>query len=312
MGTVRIGTRGSPLALKQAETVKAALAAAHPSLADQLDIVTIRTSGDRIQDRALADAGGKGLFTKEIERALAAGEVDMAVHSLKDVPTFLPQGLTLAAFLPREDVRDMWISTGGQTIAEMPSGFSLGTASVRRQAQILSMRPDLKPQLLRGNVETRLAKVTGGEVDATLLACAGLNRLGMSVPQGTMLAPEELLPAAGQGIVGIECREGDDQTIRLLSEINDQAACVSAGAERAFLAELDGSCKSPIAAYAQPVDDTHFALRGEILSADGAQVFRTSREISAQAAAAEARNAAIDLKKDAGEAFMTAFLAGPR
>ena len=312
MGTVRIGTRGSPLALKQAETVKAALAAAHPSLADQLDIVTIRTSGDRIQDRALADSGGKGLFTKEIERALSAGDVDMAVHSLKDVPTFLPPGLTLAAFLPREDVRDMWISTSGQKILEMPSGFSLGTASVRRQAQLLSMRPDLKPQLLRGNVETRLAKVTNGEVDGTLLACAGLSRLGISVPNGTVMAPEDLLPAAGQGIVGIECRDGDDHTISLLGAINDQAAAISASAERAFLAELDGSCKSPIAAYAQPINGAQFAFRGEILSADGAQVFRTSRELSASTAAQEARDAAIALKQDAGEVFMTAFLAGPR
>lgn len=312
MGTVRIGTRGSPLALKQAESVRASLVEARPELAASVEIVTIRTSGDRIQDRCLAEAGGKGLFTKEIERALFDGEVHLAVHSMKDVPTFLPDGLRLTAFLPREDPRDMWISTGGEAIDEMPTGFRLGTASVRRQAQILARRPDLKLALLRGNVDTRLRKVREGKVDATLLACAGLNRLDIDVPGGYVLDTDELLPAAGQGVVGIEIRDGDDETAALLAAINDPMAEVCVTAERAFLAALDGSCRSPIAALARPLGSAQFAFQGEILAADGSQVFRTEREGSAERLADVATEAAETLKREAGEAFMAAFLAGPR
>ena len=312
MGTVRIGTRGSPLALQQAETVLSRLADARPELSGELEIVKIRTSGDRIQDRCLAEAGGKGLFTKEIERALLDGEIDMAVHSMKDVPTFLPDGVRLAAFLPREDARDMWISTNGRSIEDMPRGFRLGTASVRRQAQILARRPDLKLTLLRGNVETRLRKVRDGDVDATLLACAGLNRLGVTVPEGKVMQTEELLPAAGQGIVGIEIREDDDATAELISAINDLASEVSVHAERAFLAALDGSCRSPIAALAEAVGGDRYTFRGEIMSADGSEVFRTSREGTAPELTDLAGEAANALKQEAGETFMKAFLAGPR
>ncbi len=312
MASIRIGTRGSPLARIQAETVRNLLGDAHPHLADQLEIVTIRTSGDRIQDRTLAESGGKGLFTKEIERALLDDEIDLAVHSMKDVPTFLPDGLKLAAFLPREDVRDMWISAGGNNIADMPKGFRLGTASVRRQAQILARRPDLELSLLRGNVDTRLKKVRAREVDATLLACAGLHRLGVDVPEGYVLDTDELLPAAAQGIVGIEIRAGDDATASLVAAINDQTAEICVHAERAFLAALDGSCRSPIAALAQPLGSAQFAFQGEILAVDGSQVFRTERESSAERLAEVATEAAEALKQEAGETFMKAFLAGPR
>ncbi len=312
MGTVRIGTRGSPLALKQAETVLGRLADARPNLSDRLEIVKIRTSGDRIQDRCLAESGGKGLFTKEIERALMDGEIDMAVHSMKDVPTFLPEGLRLAAFLPREDVRDMWISTNGQAIDDMPKGFRLGSASVRRQAQIRARRPDLELALLRGNVETRLRKVQDGDVDATLLACAGLNRLGLTVPNGIVMEVEDLLPAAAQGIVGIEIREDDTDTASILADINDAAAETAVHAERAFLACLDGSCRSPIAAYAQPAGNGAFVFRGEILSESGNDVFRIEREGKAADMTLIATDAAEALKVEAGDTFMKAFLAGPR
>lgn len=312
MGTLRIGTRGSPLALKQAETVKAALAAAHPELAAQLEIVKITTTGDSIQDRHLAEAGGKGLFTKEIERALVENDINLAVHSLKDVPTFLPEGLTLAAYLPREDVREMWISTSGAAIADMPDGFRLGTASIRRQAQVLARRPDLDTTLLRGNVQTRLRKVLDGDVDATLLACAGLKRLGMTVPNGHVLETDEILPAAGQGIVGIEIRGDDRETATLVEGINDANAEICAKAERAFLAALDGSCRSPIAAHAEPVGADRFLFRGEILAEDGAQIFRTDREASRGTLVSAATQAAEALKAEAGDVFMKAFLDGPR
>ncbi len=288
------------------------LAAARPALADRLEIVTIKTSGDRIQDRGLAEAGGKGLFTKEIERALIDQEIHIAVHSMKDVPTFLPAGLRLGAFLPREDVRDMWISTQGQTIGDMPTGFRLGTASIRRQAQLLARRPDLEIALLRGNVGTRLEKVAAGAVDATLLACAGLKRLGIAVPNGHVLGTDDMLPAAAQGVVGIEIRDGDEDTAALLADINDRDAETAVHAERAFLAALDGSCRSPIAALAEPLGGDGFRFRGEILSTDGRAVFRIEREGKAAALDQLATDAAEALKGQAGETFMKAFLAGPR
>jgi hydroxymethylbilane synthase len=252
---LRIGTRASPLALKQAELVRAALSAAHPDLAETgaVDLVPIRTTGDRIQDRTLAEAGGKGLFTKEIEEALLAGAVDLAVHSAKDMQTWLPRGLAIGAVLPREDPRDALFSrSGARDLAALPPGAVLGTASLRRQAQALMRRPDLKVVPFRGNVETRLRKLADGLADATLLAVAGLKRLGRADLLGAVLEPEEMLPAAGQGTIAIEIRAEDARGAARLQPLNHAASLAALTAERALLAALDGSCRTPIAALAEP------------------------------------------------------------
>src|SRR6478736_6006618 len=217
---LRLGTRGSPLALTQARMVRAALARAHGLDPEQIAIEAIRTSGDRIQDRPLADAGGKGLFTKEIEEALAAGAIDLAVHSSKDMPTVLPPGLVLSAFLEREDPRDAFISRSAKSIAELPRSASVGTASLRRQAMVKRQRPDLTIVPLRGNVETRLNKLDEGVADATLLALAGLKRLGLADAATAILDIEGFLPAVGQGAIGIETRADDTKTRDLLAAIN--------------------------------------------------------------------------------------------
>ena len=205
--TLRIGTRGSPLALAQATIVRDALAAAHPDL-PRGEIVVIRTTGDRVQDRKLDEIGGKGLFTKEIEEALLAGSIDLAVHSMKDMPTYLPEGLIIDCLLKRADPRDALFARAGASIAELPRGATVGTSSLRRQAQLLALRPDLKVTTLRGNVDTRLAKLAAGAADATLLALAGLQRLGMPRQPSAILSPEEMLPAVAQGAIGVETREG--------------------------------------------------------------------------------------------------------
>jgi hydroxymethylbilane synthase len=271
---LRIGTRGSPLALTQAELVRAALIAAHPELAapGAVEIVPIRTTGDRIQDRTLAEAGGKGLFTKEIEEALLAGAVDLAVHSAKDMPTWLPQGLAIGAVLPREDPRDALLARmGAAGLASLPQGAVLGTASLRRQAQALLRRPDLKVVPFRGNVETRLRKLAEGQADATLLAVAGLKRLGRADALGAVLEPEEMLPAAGQGIIAIECRVGDARADSLLAPLNDAETAAALLAERAVLAALDGSCRTPIAAFAQRQGADRLRLRALIALPDGSR-----------------------------------------
>ncbi|HYC13504.1 MAG TPA: hydroxymethylbilane synthase [Stellaceae bacterium] len=267
---LRIGTRGSPLALAQTESLCRALAAAHPELAapDAMETVVIRTTGDKVRDRTLAAIGGKGLFTKEIEEALARGAIDLAAHSLKDVPTVLPAGLLIACHLPRADPRDAFISRRAKSLAELPSGAVLGTASLRRSAQVLAARRDLTVVPLRGNVDTRLRKLDEGKMDATILALAGLQRLGLAEAATAILPPELMLPAPAQGVIGIEARRGDTRVMRWLAGIDDSATSACARAERALLAALDGSCRTPIAALAEIVDGK-LRLRARILLPDG-------------------------------------------
>lgn len=270
---LRLGTRGSPLALAQAHEVRRRLADAHPELAgeDAVAVVVIKTTGDKVQDRALSEIGGKGLFTKEIEEALIAGEIDAAVHSMKDVPTWLPEGLTVEHLLPREDPRDAFFSPHGPRIADLPRGAVVGSASLRRQAQILAARPDLKVVNFRGNVATRLRKLSEGEVDATLLAVAGLKRLGEADKITAALEPEEMLPAVGQGAIGLEIRAADARARGWLDAICCAETIDRLAAERAFLAELDGSCKTPIAGLAELAGDS-LRLRGLVALPDGSKV----------------------------------------
>jgi hydroxymethylbilane synthase len=273
---LRIGTRGSPLALAQARMTRAALAQQHGVSEEAIEIVTIRTSGDRIQDRPLSEAGGKGLFTKEIEEALLAGAIDLAVHSAKDMPTVLPDGLMLAACLPREDVRDVFISRKAESLRDLPHGAVVGTASLRRQAMVKRLRPDVATVVLRGNVETRLRKLEAGEVDATLLALAGLKRLGLAEQATSLLEINEFLPAVGQGAVTIEARVDDAHTRELLTRVDHADTSVALACERAFLGVLDGSCRTPIAGHAIVADDV-MSFRGMILRPDGRETFDTSR-----------------------------------
>ena len=300
--SVRIGTRGSPLALAQVRLVRAALAAAHGWSEDAIEIVTIRTSGDRIQDRPLSEAGGKGLFTKEIEEALLAGAIELAVHSAKDMPTVLPVGLMLAACLPREDVRDAFISRKAASLRDLPQGAVVGTASLRRQAQVRRLRPDLSTVVLRGNVETRLRKLDAGEVDATLLALAGLRRLGLVGEATALLDIDAFLPAVGQGAVTIEARIDDARTRELLAKIDHADTSVALACERAFLAVLDGSCRTPIAGHATLQGD-RLSFRGMILRPDGSEAFETSRSGSRHDAAALGADAGTELKARAPSDF---------
>ena len=299
--SIRIGTRGSPLALAQARLTRAALLA-HGWREDVVEIVTIRTSGDRIQDRPLSEAGGKGLFTKEIEEALLAGTIDIAVHSAKDMPTVLPDGLMLAACLPREDVRDAFISRKAASLRELPQGAVVGTASLRRQAQVRRLRPDLSTVVLRGNVETRLRKLDAGEVDATLLALAGLRRLGLVDHVTALLDIDEFLPAVGQGAVTIEARVDDARMRGLLGEIDHADTSVALACERAFLAVLDGSCRTPIAGHATLQGDT-LSFRGMILRPDGSEAFETSRTGRRKDAVALGADAGAELKARAPADF---------
>ncbi len=256
---LRIGTRGSPLALVQARMVAARLALALEVSAEAIELNIIRTSGDAIQDRPLADVGGKGLFTKEIEEALLDGRIDLAVHSAKDMPTVLPAGLMLAACLEREDPRDVFISLKAATLADLPQAATLGTTSPRRQAIAKRMRPDLRIVPLRGNVETRLRKLADGECDATILALAGLKRLGLEAHATKIMTQDEFLPAAGQGAIGIEARQNDTRMREILARIDHADTSTALACERAFLAVLDGSCKTPIGGHAEVSGDTiHF------------------------------------------------------
>jgi hydroxymethylbilane synthase len=278
---LRIGTRGSPLALWQAHAVQAALAAAHNVAPEAVSIEIIRTTGDIIQDRPLSEVGGKGLFTKEIEQALIDGAIDLAVHSSKDMPTALPPGLKLAACLPREDVRDAFISRKAPSLADLPRGAVVGTASLRRQAMVKRMRPDLSVATFRGNVDTRLKKLDDGVVDATLLAFAGLKRLGREAAATAVLDVDTFLPAVGQGAVGIEARAGDARTLDLLAWINHAETLAAVQTERAFLAELDGSCRTPIAGHARIVGN-NVEFRGMILRPDGSEVHEAEDKSAAE------------------------------
>ena len=270
--TLRIGTRGSPLALAQAEETRLRLENAFPELAGAIAIEIIQTTGDKIQDRPLSAIGGKGLFTKEIDEAQLEGRVDIAVHSMKDVPTVLPDGLCLGALLPREDVRDVLISSKGRSLAELPQGAVIGTASLRRAAQILRRRPDVSVIPFRGNVQTRLRKLGEGQVDATLLAMAGLNRLHVMPIEAVPLSVEEMLPAVAQGAIGITCRAGDSRALDYLAALDDAPTRCRVAAERAFLAVLDGSCRTPIAGLAV-LDGERLTLTGMILRPDGTQAY---------------------------------------
>jgi hydroxymethylbilane synthase len=301
---LRIGSRGSPLALVQAREVLRRLTAACGLAAEQIEIRVIRTTGDAIQDRPLAEAGGKGLFTKEIEEALLAGSIDLAVHSSKDMPTVLPTGLALSAFLPREDVRDAFISPKSRMLQELPHGAVIGTASLRRQALARRLRPDLKVVPLRGNVETRLRKLEAGEADATILAVAGLKRLGLLSAATAVLETDEFLPAVGQGAIGLETRADDDATKALVAEINDPDTAIALAAERAFLAVLDGSCRTPIGGHAR-VSAGVVRFRGMVLKADGSEALEVLREGRAEEAAALGAEAGRELKSRASPDFFT-------
>ena len=265
-----IGTRGSPLALWQANHVRALLIAAHGLGEDAVALEPITTSGDRIRDKPLRDFGGKGLFTKEIDEALLGNRVDIAVHSMKDLPTELPPGITIAAVLPRGDVRDAFISASGESLAALPPGAVVGSSSLRRQAQVKRLRPDLQAIDLRGNVETRLKKLEQGMVDATLLALAGLERLGLTGHVTSVLPTDEMLPAVAQGAIGISCRSDDAKTRNLLQALNDDSTATAVACERAFLAQLDGSCRTPIAGLAEIADGT-LRFRGLVLTPEGTE-----------------------------------------
>jgi len=276
---LRIGTRGSPLALAQAHETRDRLIAAHPDLSGPgaIEIVVIKTTGDRILDRTLALAGGKGLFTKELEEALDANAIDIAVHSMKDVPTFLPPNQAIVTMLPREDPRDAWFCPAGATLDQLPAGSIVGTASLRRQAQVLARRPDLKVEPLRGNVQTRLEKLAGGAFAATMLALAGLRRLGLEGRQTAVLEPEVLLPAVAQGAIGITARKDDAATIARVQPLNCAETFTRVSAERAFLTVLDGSCRTPIAALAIVTADGQLELKTQVLSPDGSKAFANHR-----------------------------------
>jgi hydroxymethylbilane synthase len=301
---LRIGTRGSPLALAQAGMVRAQLAAAHAIPPERIELKIIRTTGDAIQDRTLAQAGGKGLFTKEIEEALLAGAIDLAVHSAKDMPTALPDGLAITAVLPREDPRDVFISRKAKILADLPRGAVIGTASLRRQALVKRARPDLDIVPLRGNVETRLRKLDDNVVDATLLALAGLKRLGLVAAATSIFSVDEFLPAVGQGIVAIEMRE-DSEARRFVDAIDHNASAVALAAERAFLAVLDGSCRTPISGHAT-IDGGRLRFRGLIAKPDGSEVFEAAREGAVDSAAALGADAGHELKRRAGADFFAA------
>lgn len=301
---LRLGTRGSRLALTQAGLVRDALARL-PALTapDAIEIVVIKTTGDAIQDRPLSEAGGKGLFVKEIEEALLARRIDIAVHSMKDMPTAQPAGLVIAAFLAREDARDVLIAGDVQRIADLKPGAVIGTAALRRRAQLLHRRPDLQVVNFRGNVDTRLAKRKAGQVDATLLALAGLKRLDMG-HVGTPVPEDEMLPAVGQGAICIECRADDAQTRSWLATINHGATATCVAAEHAMLVVLDGSCRTPIAGHAiVTADSVH--LRGLIAKPDGSALIAAERRGSVGDTEALGRDLGLELLRRGGPGFLS-------
>jgi hydroxymethylbilane synthase len=303
---LRLGTRGSKLALAQTGLVRDALAAVVPALAapGAIEIAAIRTTGDAIQDRPLAEAGGKGLFVKEIEEALLAGRIDAAVHSMKDMPTVQPAGLAIAAFLPREDVRDVLIATSAQRIADLKRGAIVGTSALRRKAQLLHLRPDLEIVNFRGNVDTRLAKLKAGQADATVLALAGLKRLGLVT--GTPVPEEEILPAVGQGAVCIECRADDARAQGWLAAIDHAPTATCVAAEHAMLALLDGSCRTPIAGHAVLEASGALHLRGLIAKPDGSELIAGERRGPSSDAERLGRDLGEELKQRGGPGFLSA------
>ncbi len=303
---LRIGTRGSPLALWQARHVRARLIGAHGLGEGDIELKTITTSGDRIKDRPLREFGGKGLFTKEIDEALLSGAVDLAVHSMKDLPTVLPEGIAVAAVLPRADVRDAFISVKAPSLAALPRGAVVGTSSLRRAAQVKRLRPDLRIADLRGNVETRLRKIKEGAADATLLALAGLERLGLAAQATAILSTDEMLPAVAQGAIGVAARSDDEKTRSLLAKLNDARAETSVVCERAFLARLDGSCRTPIAGLAE-IQDGVLRFRGLILTPDGSESYDIEVTGGAARARALGTDAGEEILKRAGPGFLAKF-----
>jgi hydroxymethylbilane synthase len=300
---IRIGTRGSRLAIVQAEEVKTRLLAELAIDPVQVEIVTIVTTGDRIKDRNLTEIGGKGLFTKEIEEALSSGAIDLAVHSMKDLPAQLPGNLTIAGVLPRQDPRDAFISSAAPSLNELPHGARIGSSSVRRTAQLRRKRNDLTFTSFRGNVETRLRKLKAGEVDATLLACAGLNRLGLEGEITCAIEVEDMLPALAQGAIGIEARSDDEALRSAVNQINDKTTAIAIACERAFLRELDGSCKTPIAGYAH-IKNGRLLFSGETLTPDGVEVFTATREGLPAEAEAMGKDAGEDVKRRGGHLML--------
>src|SRR5437588_3654971 len=301
---LRIGTRGSPMALRQTALVRDRLVAAHPELAANgtVEIVTIRTTADRVQDRLLAEIGGKGLFVKEIEEALIAGHIDLAVHSLKDLETWLPAGLAIACVLPRHDPRDAFLSTKTASLAALPNDARIGTASLRRQAQLLRWRPDLTIVPIRGNVNTRMRKLDSGEIDALVLALCGLERLGKAELATEILSREIMLPAVGQGALALECRAADEALRQLLDALHDPRTAACVGAERAMLAALDGSCRTPIAGLAE-LDDDRLRLEGLLLKPDGSAEIRAQATGTIDNAAALGTKLGHELRRRAGPGF---------
>jgi hydroxymethylbilane synthase len=300
---ILIGTRGSPLALWQARHVWARLLETSGLGEADLGLSVITTSGDRIKDKPLREFGGKGLFTKEIDEALLREDVDLAVHSIKDLPTDLPRGIAIAAVLPRADVRDAFISAKAGTLDALPPGSTVGTSSLRRAAQVRRARPDLRVVDFRGNVETRLKKLGEGQADATLLALAGLERLGLAARATSILSTEEMLPAVAQGAIGVTCREADAKLRALLAPLNDLASSTTVACERSFLARLDGSCKTPIAGLAE-LDAGMLHFRGLVIRPDGQEWY----DIEVTGKAEHARQLGTDAGKEllarAGPDFM--------
>jgi len=307
-GQILIGTRGSPLALWQANHVRALLIDAHGLSQDAVALSVITTSGDRIRDKPLRDFGGKGLFTKEIDEALLSGAVDLAVHSMKDLPTELPPGILIAAVLPRGDVRDAFISTKGESLAALPPGAVVGSSSLRRQAQVKRLRPDLQTIDLRGNVETRLKKLEQGMVDATLLALAGLERLGLTSHVTSVLPTDEMLPAVAQGAIGVSCRSDDAKTRERLQALNDDITATAVACERAFLAELDGSCRTPIAGLAE-ITDGALRFRGLVLTPDGSEWHEVEKRGAPEDAVSIGGSSGRELLALAGPNFLSSLTA---
>ena len=302
MDVLKIGTRGSALALAQAHETRRRLMAAHNLPQEAFEIVVISTTGDQIQDRPLSEAGGKGLFTKEIEEALLDRRIDIAVHSSKDMPTQLPDGLELSAFLEREDPRDAFIGRAAPRLIELPHGAIVGSSSLRRQALIRRLRPDLEVVIFRGNVQTRLRKLDEGQVAATLLANAGLRRLGLADLITELLPLDAFPPAPGQGAICIETRIGDAPVNAMLAPIGHEATRLALTCERSFLATLDGSCRTPLAGHAI-VEGEHLRFSGMILTPDGREVHEIAAEGKASDAAALGLDAGSRIREKAGPRF---------
>ncbi|MFZ1468825.1 MAG: hydroxymethylbilane synthase [Paracoccaceae bacterium] len=299
---LKIGTRGSLLALWQAHEVRRCLMAAFALPEDAFEVVVIKVTGDVIQDKALREIGGKGLFTREIEEALLDGGIDIAVHSMKDMPTLQPDGLLLDCYLERADVRDGFVSPHFASLADLPQGAVVGSSSLRRRAQLALRRPDLRLVEFRGNVQTRMKKLADGVADATFLAIAGLTRLGMAHVARSALAPEDMLPAVAQGAIGVERRADDARVAGLLAAIHHGPTGVRLAAERAFLARLDGSCETPIAGLAL-LDGDQLWLRGEILRPDGSAAIKGERRGPARDGAQIGQALAAELLANAGPGF---------